>query len=126
LSVERLEAIAKVSQSALTKAENGRSVPAADNLARIAGALDAPMDYFFQEDRDPDPAGSAAQMSYDVFARDARFTVQQRQRCAAALKHSAAPRTADAWRAFCEMVDLVLGPPGSQGLELVRGKKRKS
>ena len=125
LSVEKLQELSKVSHSALTKAENGRSVPHGNNLKRIADALDAPINYFYGDDKDPDPRLSAATMAYQVFADDDAFTVQQRQRCAPALKHSAAPRTAAAWREFCQMIDLVLGPPGAQGMELVKGKKTK-
>lgn len=125
LSVEKLQELSEVSHSAISKAENGRSVPSGDNLAKIADALDAPMNYFYEEGNDPDPRRSAAEMAYQVFSNDDEFTVQQRQRCAPALNHPVAPRTATAWREFCQMVELVLGPPGSQGLELVRAKRVK-
>jgi transcriptional regulator with XRE-family HTH domain len=122
LSVEKLEEISGVSHSALTKAENGRSVPNGNNIAAIAKALDAPMNYFYEEGRDPNPAASAARMSFEVFAADKNFmTVEQRRRCIAALKHKAAPRTAEGWRDFCEMVAEVFA---SQELQMVNKGKR--
>lgn len=123
--VKAVAEAAKVSQGTITKTEQGKTIPGSDTLAKIARALDAPMNYFYEEGRDPEPGRSAARMAYAVFADDGNFTVQQRQRCAPAVKHAAAPRTAAGWRAFCQMVDMVLGPPGSQGLELVTTKKRK-
>jgi hypothetical protein len=97
-------------------------VPGSETLAKIARVLDAPMEYFFELGRDPDPGRSAALMSYQVFRASPDFTLQERERCAAALSHREAPRTAAAWTAFCEMVNLLLGPPGAQqGLELVKG-----
>ena len=121
MSVERLQELSGVSHSALTKAENGRSVPSGNNVAQIAKALDAPINYFYEEGRDPNPGLSAARMSYEVFTADKKFmTAEQRRRCAAAVKHKAAPRTADSWKDFCEMVDSVFA---SQKLrEVKKGK----
>jgi transcriptional regulator with XRE-family HTH domain len=119
--VEKLQELSGVSHSALTKAENGRSVPSGNNIAQIAKALDAPLDYFYQEGRDPTPGLSAARMSYEVFAADRKFmTTEQRQRCAAVVKHKAAPRTADAWKDLCEMVESVFA---SQKLQVVKKGK---
>jgi transcriptional regulator with XRE-family HTH domain len=121
LSVERLQELSGVSHSALTKAENGRSVPSGNNVPQIAKALDAPIDYFYEDGRDPVPGLSAARMSYEVFAADKKFmTVEQRRRCAAAINHKAAPRTADDWKDFCEMVESVFA---SQKLQVVKKGK---
>jgi transcriptional regulator with XRE-family HTH domain len=126
LGVEQLARLAGVSQSAITKAENGKAIPGSDTLAKLARALDTPMGYFYGEFPDLDPPQAAVRMSYDVFSSDPSFTPQQRERCQRAMGHRHAPRTAEGGRSLCEMVELVIGPPGSLGqLELVPKRKKK-
>jgi transcriptional regulator with XRE-family HTH domain len=125
LGVEEVAARAGISQGTVTKAENGPGIPGADTLAKIARALEAPMGYFFGDYPDLDPSKAANRFSYDLFARDENFSEAERERCKPALSHKDAPRTAADWVSFCEMVCLVLGPPGSHGrLELVRPKSK--
>lgn len=132
LSQGALAELSKVGQSTLTKLERG-SAPniGADILERIAVALDATTDYFYGRGfENADASVAASHMSFDVFARDRRFTDEQRERCRRALAHRDAPRTAEAWRSFAEMVDLVIEPmspaSGRATLALVREKRRKS
>ena len=126
LGVEQLAELAAVSQSAITKAENGKAIPGSDTLAKLARALDATMGYFYGEFPDLDPPQAAVRMSYDVFASDGSFTAQQRERCQRAIGHREAPRTAEKWRGLCEIMELAIGPPGSLGqLELVPKPKKK-
>ena len=126
LGVEKLSQLSGVSQSAITKAENGKAIPGSDTLAKLARALDTPMGFFYGEFPDLDAPQAAIRMSFDVFAADTSFTPQQRERCKRATAHKHAPRTAEGWRSLCEMVDLMIGPPGSAAqLELVPKAKKK-
>jgi len=112
LSQEDLALLAGVGQSTITKLERGDAPNiGSDILERIALAMDATTDYFFGRGfEDSDPAIAAAYMSFDVFARDPKLTGEQRERCRRVLAHEAAPKTAQAWRSFAEMLDLAVGP----------------
>lgn len=124
--MEKLAELAGVSHSAVTKAENGKSVPDGPTLEKLVGALDATMGYFYGEFPNLEPQRAAVLMAYGVFAEDTNYTSHQRERCRPATAHRDAPITAQAWRSFCEQIELVLGPPGSHGqLELVTPKSRK-
>jgi len=115
-----------VDRSQIAKYEIGKSQPAGDTVVKLAEALEVTTDYLYGRGFEGlDVRGAAAQMAYAIFAADESLPYQQRERCGRALSHAEAPRTTNAWRAFSQMVDLVIGPPGSQGqLELVRGKPR--
>jgi hypothetical protein len=70
-------------------------------------------------------------MSFAVFARDTNFTDEQRERCRRVLPHRDAPKTAQSWRSFAEMLDLAVGPTSTTSsraphLALVREKRAKS
>jgi transcriptional regulator with XRE-family HTH domain len=112
LSQEELAAIAEVSHSTIAKIEQGTaSTTGSDILERLSASLDSTTDYFFGRGfEDIDPALAAAYMSFDVFARDPKVTVEQRERCRRVLSHKDAPKTAQEWRSFAEMLDLAVGP----------------
>ncbi len=76
LSQEVLARQATVGQSTITKLEGGAATNlGADTLERIALALDATTDYFYGRGfEDVDASVAAAHMSFDVFARDPKFT----------------------------------------------------
>jgi transcriptional regulator with XRE-family HTH domain len=130
LSQEVLADLSKVGQSTLTKLERGAAPNVgADILERIAVVLDATTDYFFGRGfEDTDAAVAASHMSFDVFAKDPKFTNEQRERCRRVLPHRDAPKTAQAWRSFAEMLDLAAEPTASRRskLALVRDRPRKS
>ena len=111
-SQEDLAALAHISHSTIAKIEQGTALTTgSDILESLATALDSTIDYFFGRGfEDVDPATAAAYMSFDVFARDAKFTDEQRERCRRVLPHRDAPKTAQAWRSFAEMLDLAVGP----------------
>ncbi len=112
LSQEVLARQATVGQSTITKLEGGAATNlGADTLERIALALDATTDYFYGRGfEDVDASVAAAHMSFDVFARDPKFTDEQRERCRRVLPHRDVPKTAQAWRSLAEMLDLAVGP----------------
>ena len=133
LSQEQLEELSGVSHTMITKYERGKSKPSGESLNKLAVALDASTEYFYgREFDDDDPASSdpkiaAARMAYDVFYKNKTFSVEQRDRCRRAMIHNDAPRTAKAWRSFCEQIELALGPPASSGrqFDLIRSKSKK-
>jgi len=112
LSQGVLARLATVGQSTITKLERGDAPKlGADMLERIALALDGTTDYFYGRGfEDVDASVAAALMAFDVFARDPKFTDEQRERCRRVLPHRDAPKTAQAWRSFAEMLDLAVGP----------------
>lgn len=133
LSQEVLADLSNVGQSTITKLECGTALNiGADVLERLALALDATTDYFYGRGfEDADAAVAASHMSFDVFAKDPKFDNEQRERCRRVLLHRDAPKTAQAWRSFAEMLDLAVGPTlttSSRGpsLALVREKRPKS
>ena len=131
LSQEILGRMANVAHSTIAKIERG-SIPSADTLERLALALDASTDYFYGRGfEDVDASVAAARMSFDVFARDPRLTSEMRERCRRALSHADAPKTAQAWRSFAEMIDLAVEPMSTASsrrpnLALVREKRPKT
>lgn len=126
LSQEVLANQATVGQSTITKLEGGAAPNlGAEILERIALALDATTDYFYGRGfEEVDASAAAARMSFDVFARDPRFTDEQRERCRRVLPHPDAPKTAQAWRSFAEMLDLAVGPTPTQGTKLALVRER--
>jgi len=70
---------------------------------------------------------SIAQMAFDVFIAQEGVTAEQRERCSRALRHTDAPKTAQAWRSFTEMLELAVGPMSPRGsLALVEEQRPKS
>jgi len=87
------------------------------------------MDYFYGRGfEDADASAAAAIMSFDVFAKDPKFTNEMRERCKRVLSHPDAPKTARQWGSFAEMLDLAGEPARSRlpNLALVRDRPRKS
>lgn len=131
LSQEVLADLSKVGQSTITKLERGAAPNVgADILERIALVLDATTDYFYGRGfEDADAAVAASHMSFDVFAKDPKLSNEQRERCRRALPHRDAPKTAQAWRSFAEMLDLAVGPTSGASsrrpLTLIRTKRPK-
>lgn len=119
-----------LSQSVIAKSEKGKNLPGSGALDKLAQALDCTTDYLLG--RGPDyktPAVAAAHMAFDVFATQEDVTDEQRVRCNRALQHPDAPKTAQAWRSFAEMVEVAIGPTSSgASLSLVEGRppKRKA
>jgi hypothetical protein len=101
-----------VSHSTIAKIEQGSApTTGSDILERLAVALDSTTDFFFGRGfEDVHASVAAAHMSFDVFTRDPTLTVEQRERCRRVLPHKDAPKTAQAWRSFAEMLDLAVGP----------------
>lgn len=130
LSQGALADLCKVGQATITKLESGDAPNVGANiLERIALALDATTDYFYGRSfENADVAVAASNMSFDVFAKDPKLTNQQREQCRRVLLHRDAPKTAQAWRSFAEMLDLAVGPTSSRRpkLALVRAKRSKS
>jgi transcriptional regulator with XRE-family HTH domain len=108
LSQEQLGLKAGLHHSVITKSEKGRNSPRSDALDKLAEALDCTIDYLHGRGPEYDSLATAAsQMALDVAQR--YFTDEQRERCHRAIRHSAAPKTSDAWRSFVEMTELALG-----------------
>lgn len=129
LSQEALGRLAEVAHSTIAKIERGAAATTgADILERIALALDSTTDYFFGRGfEEVDASVAAARMSFDVFARDPKFTHEQRERCRRVLPHRDAPKTAQAWRSLAEMLELAIGPTSitsSRGPELALIRER--
>lgn len=111
LSQEKLAEISGVSQSVITKAEQGRSVPNGEMLERLASALDCTIDYLFsRSDEFSSVRGAAVSMSFAIFARARTVSPEQVDRCRRVLDHESAPKTSAAWKALAEMMEMSLGP----------------
>ena len=109
-SQEELSKRSGVSQSVVAKSERGQNSPGSDALDKLAEALDCAIDYLVGRGPDYESAArAAAQMAFDVFVLRTPLTSQQQERCQRALQHMNAPRTAEAWRSFAEMVELAIG-----------------
>lgn len=110
----------EVPANQLRKWVNGHGAPGAENLEKLAHALDATMEFLHGDDEydfgntDEGYAKSAAHMSFRIFLRDRAFNEQQQERCLRVRDHRGAPRTAAAWRDFAEMVELAIGPKPPQ------------
>lgn len=129
LSQGDLARLAGIGQSTITKLESGDAPNiGADILERIALALDATTDFFFGRGfEDVDASVAAANMSFDVFARDSNLTDEQRERCRRVLPHKDAPKSAKDWRSFAEMLYLAVGPTptrSTQGTKLALVRER--
>lgn len=125
LSQEQLGKQAGLSHSLIAKSESGKNLPRSDALDKLAGALDCTIDYLHE--RGPNyesPAVAAAHMAFDVFKAQQDLTDEQRERCRRALRHSDAPKTAQAWRSLAEMIELAIGPTSTRSLALV-GRRLK-
>jgi len=114
----------------LNRFEKGTKTPGAEALEVLANSLDAEMGYFYglgdHYNNDDEGFGRAAiQMSFAVFNRDLKFSLEQKAQCRRVLLHGAAPRTATAWRALAEMIDLAIRPSGpwSSNFEVHEGGK---
>jgi transcriptional regulator with XRE-family HTH domain len=120
LSQEQLGERAGLSHSLITKSENGKNRPRSDALDKLAEALDCTIDYLHGRGTDyGNPGAAAAHMAFDIFVAQQDLTDEQRERCRRALRHPDAPKTAQAWRSFAEMIDLAIGPPSTASLALV-------
>ena len=126
LSQEQLSKLAGLSQSVIAKSENGKNLPGSEALDKLARALDCTIDYLHGRDyEDESPGFAAAHMAFDVLVAQQVLTDYQREGCRRALKHRDAPKTAQAWRSFAEMLDLALGAaPSNTPLALVGGGPR--
>jgi transcriptional regulator with XRE-family HTH domain len=128
LRQEQLSKDAGLSQSIIAKTERGKNMPGSEVLDKLAQALDCTTDYLLG--RGPvyeTPAVAAAHMAFDVFSRQGGVTDEQRDRCRRALRHPDAPKTAQAWRSFAEMLELAVVPTSSSGsLALVEKQRPKS
>ena len=99
---------------------NGHGAPGAENLEKLAHALDATMEFLHGDDEydfgntDEGYAKSAAHMSFRIFLRDRAFNGAAARTLSPSPGHRGAPRTAAAWRDFAEMVELAIGPKPPQ------------
>lgn len=125
---EQLGERAGLSHSAIAKNENGRTSPTSKALDKLAEALDCTTDYLLGRGHDYEsPTVAAARMAFDVFITRQVLTDEQRERCRRALQHADAPKTAQGWRSFAEMLNLAMGPASSTpSLALVGEQRPKS
>jgi transcriptional regulator with XRE-family HTH domain len=128
LSQEQLSKLAGLSQSVIAKSEKGKNLPGSEVLDKLAGALDCTIDYLHGRGYENEsPTVAATCMAFDVFVTEPALTDEQREKCRRALRHPDAPKTAQAWRSFAEMIDLVIGPTPSTGsLGLIGEQRPKS
>ena len=118
LSQQQLSALAGLSQSVIAKTEKGKNSPGSEVLAKLAQALDCTTDYLLG--RGPEyetPEVAAVRMAFEV-ARSS-MTDEQREKCRRVLRHPEAPKTAEGWLAFAEMLVLAIGPQAA-ALALVK------
>jgi transcriptional regulator with XRE-family HTH domain len=124
-SQEELASRAGLSQSAVNKAEKGSASPKGEVLEKIASGLDCTMDYLYGRGPDyRDDRAAAAKMAFDVFASDSSTKAEDRERCQRALTHQDAPKTAELWRSFSEMVGMAVGSPPTSTRLVVLKKAR--
>lgn len=127
-SQEQLAKRADLSQPVITKSECGKNSPRSRVLDKLAEALDCSLDYL--HGRGPEyasPSSAAAEMAFDIFARQQALTDEQRERCRRALRHTDAPKTVPAWRSLMEMIELAIGSkPSSSSLSLIRPRRTRS
>jgi transcriptional regulator with XRE-family HTH domain len=126
LSQEQLSVLAGLSQSVIAKSENGKNLPGSEALDKLAAALDCTIDYLHERGHDYEsPAVAAAHMAFDVFVTRQALTDEQYERCRRVLRHADAPKTAQAWLSFAEMVELAIGPASTTSLALVGDRRLK-
>jgi transcriptional regulator with XRE-family HTH domain len=115
-SQDQLAKRARLSRPMITKSEKGKNSPRSEALDQLAQALDCTTDYLLG--RGPDyntPAVAAAHMALEAFTTQQVLSDEQREKCRRALRHPDAPKTAQAWRSFVEMLELAIGPTPSTG-----------
>jgi transcriptional regulator with XRE-family HTH domain len=106
LSQEQLGNRAGLSHPVITKSENGKNLPRAEALDKLAQALDCTMDYLHGRGQPyENTAIAAAHMAFDVFLAQRILSEEQREMCRRVLRHRDAPKTAEAWHSFAEMLD---------------------
>ena len=127
LSQEQLGERASLSHSLIAKSENGKNAPRSQGLEKLAQALDCTIDYLHGRGREYEsPAVAAAHMAFDVFVTEQVVTDEQRERCRRTLGHADAPKTAQGWRSFAEMLKLAMGSTSSAAtLALVEERRQK-
>ena len=126
MSQEQLGERARLSHSAIAKNENGKTLPGSEALDNLARALDCTIDYLHGHGYDYDsPMVAAAHMAFDVFVIEQVPPNEQREKCRRVLRHPDAPKTAEAWRSFAEMIDLAIGPPSTTSIALVGERQLK-
>ena len=124
-SQEQLGKRAGLSHSAIAKNENGKTSPGSDALDKLAQALDCTMDYLHGRGHEYEsPTVAAAHMAFDAFITQGDVTDEQRARCSRALRHPDAPKTAQGWRSFAEMLNLAMGPASSAATLALIGEQR--
>jgi transcriptional regulator with XRE-family HTH domain len=128
LSQEQLRKQAGLSQSVITKSENGKNLPGSKALDKLARALDCTIDYLHGRGHEYETPGLAATfMAFDAFVSQQVLTDDQCERCRRALLHPDAPKTAQAWRSFVEMLTLAIGSPSTTtSLALIGEQRAKS
>jgi transcriptional regulator with XRE-family HTH domain len=128
LSQEQLGEKAGLSHSLIAKSENGKNLPRSDALDKLAQALDCTMDYLHGRGHEYESAPvAAAHMALDVVVAQGALTDEQCKGCRRALRHPDAPKTAQVWRSFAEMLNLAVGPGSSiTSLALIREHRPKS
>jgi transcriptional regulator with XRE-family HTH domain len=117
-SQEELSKRSGVSQPVIAKSERGQNSPGSDALDRMAEALDCTIDYLVG--RGPfyeNAIRAASQMAFDIFVLRTPLTKQQQERSRRVLHHVDAPRTAEKWRSFVEMIELAIGQSGIESFD---------
>jgi transcriptional regulator with XRE-family HTH domain len=110
LSQEQLEKLSGLSHSAISKSEQGKTLPGSEVLDKLAQALDCTIDYLHERGHEYEsPAAAAAHMAFNVFVTQQGLTDEQRERCRRVLRHPDAPKTAQAWRSLVEMINIAIG-----------------
>jgi transcriptional regulator with XRE-family HTH domain len=113
-SQKQLAKHARLSRPLITKSEKGKNSPRSDALDQLAQALDCTTDYLLGRGPDYDtPAAAASHMAFEVFIAQQEVGDERREKCRRALRHRDAPKTAQAWRSFAEMIELATGPTPS-------------
>jgi len=126
-SQEELSKESGLSQSVIAKSEKGKNLPGSDALDKLAQALDCTIDYFHERGLEyENPAVAAAHMAFDVFVQQQVLTDEQRERCRRALRHQDAPKTAQGWCSFSEMLSLAIGPASTTSIALLGEQQPKS
>ncbi|HTY83894.1 MAG TPA: helix-turn-helix transcriptional regulator [Silvibacterium sp.] len=117
-SQDQLTKKSGLSQSLVAKSEQGDNSPRSDALEKLAQALDCTADYLLGRGPEyKDSPHAAACMAFEVFSAQQDLTDELREKCRRVLQHREAPRTAEAWRAFAEMLAMATGPiPSTKSL----------